>query len=103
MSEEQHPVRLRLVPSDRRVLPHLVGEQDSTVGEQALAAQRVGAKDRGAAPDQGVQRQEPGFAVTVQRPRGMISGRGLPTCVPDPRSRAELAGAARPVRRNKGH
>jgi hypothetical protein len=39
MSDEQPPVRLRLVLNDRRVLPHQVGQQDSTLGEHAMAAE----------------------------------------------------------------
>src|SRR3954471_7187130 len=38
------------------------------------------------------------LAVTVQRPTSMIARRGPRTRLPDPRTRAVLAGAARPLR-----
>src|SRR6476619_6698715 len=62
----------------------------------------VGAENRGTAADLGVQGQRSAPAVTVLGPRSMIFRRGLPTCVPDPHPSAELAGAARPLRRRQG-
>ena len=62
----------------------------------------VRAENRGTASDQGVQGQRTDLAVTVHSPRSMISACGLPTRVPDARPRAELAGAARPIRGSQG-
>ena len=62
----------------------------------------VGAENPDTASDQRVHSQSADLAVTVHRPRGMISRCGLPTRVPVARPRAELADAARTFRGSQG-
>jgi hypothetical protein len=58
----------------------------------------VGAENPDTASDERDRCQRTDLALTVGSPRSMISRRGLPTCIPGTRPRAELAGAARSVR-----
>ena len=60
----------------------------------------VGAENRVTAPDQRLRC--PAAVVTARRPPSRIARRGPSTRVPDAHPRAELAGAARPIRRNQG-
>jgi hypothetical protein len=62
----------------------------------------VGAENRDMACNQRVQGQRTDLALTVHRPRSIISRCGLPTRVPAPHPRLELAGAARTLRRSRG-
>ena len=61
----------------------------------------MGAENRVTVSDQRVQRQAD-LTVTVKRTPSMIARCGLRTRLPDACSRAELAGAARTLRRGKG-
>jgi hypothetical protein len=73
-----------------------------TPEEQTAGRTIVEIASRPTASDQGDRRQPADLALTVSSPGSMISFCGSPTRVPGPRPRAELADAARPVRRSQG-